>query len=163
MLELTLVRHAKSSWADAGQRDFDRPLNPRGERDAPRMAQWTARHLSPPDLIVSSPAQRALSTARVFAAVLGIVDSRLRLEPGIYEASADTLMGILCMLDAAHRRVMLFGHNPGISELAQRLGDGTCDELPTCALASFSLCVTRWIDLADGSGKLQHLMTPKQL
>ena len=92
MKTLTLVRHAKSSWDDTELADFDRPLNRRGERDAPEMARRLAATGDPPDRIVSSPALRALQTARVLAPALGIDPASLVTESRVYEASYSRLV-----------------------------------------------------------------------
>lgn len=151
---LTLVRHAKSSWDYAELSDFERPLNPRGRRDAPLMAQRCLQLSPQVDRLVTSPALRAISTARLFAEVFGIDTDELVVQPRIYEASATTLMQIVRGLDDGDRHVMVFGHNPGISQLAQRLAPCNFDEMPTCAAARFELDVGRWADVSAERGAL---------
>src|SRR5690242_10963477 len=96
---LTLVRHATSSWEDSTVSDFARPLNARGERVAPEMAERMSEVLERPLQIISSPAVRALTTARIFAKALGIPDKQIRQEPRIYEATPGTLLDIVQHLD----------------------------------------------------------------
>ena len=95
MKTLTIIRHAKSSWEQEGLSDFERPLNERGRRDAPVMAARLKQAVGQPELLVSSPALRAITTARVFADVLGISKDSIQLQSRIYEASVGTLLQII--------------------------------------------------------------------
>lgn len=158
---LTLVRHAKSSWDYAELSDFERPLNERGRRDAPLMAQRSLRHGPTVDRLVSSPALRAITTARAFAEVLGMEFDELIVQPKIYEASAATLVQIVRALDDGDRHVMLFGHNPGFSQLALRYGKCPFNDMPTCAVARFEFDVSRWSDTGPERGTLVHYDIPK--
>jgi phosphohistidine phosphatase len=160
---LTLVRHAKSSWEYPELSDFERPLNERGRRDAPLMAERLRRSPPRPDRLVSSPALRAITTAHIFADALSIPRDDIVLQPRIYEASAATLLRIVRGLDDGDRHVMLFGHNPGFSELAHLLADCTFDELPTCAVARFELDVKTWQDVGEDCGQLARYGCPKML
>jgi phosphohistidine phosphatase len=162
MLLLTLVRHAKSSWDNPALGDFDRPLNERGERDAPRMAVHVRRTLGVPDRILSSPAIRALSTARVFADALGQRAVAIDLRPRIYEASSDSLLSLVQNLDDADRHVMLFGHNPGFTDLAHRLARCSFDDMPTCAVVQIGFDVKAWSDADERGGTLRFYAYPKQ-
>lgn len=159
---LTLVRHAKSSWADPGQRDFDRPLNERGRRDIPRMAPRALEQIGIPDRIVSSPAVRALSTARGLLDAFGLDDKRLRLEASIYEAPFPRLLELARQLDDADTHVMLVGHNPGLTDLAQALAPCPFDDLPTCAMVQIGFQLASWRALAAGEGTLCQYLYPKQ-
>lgn len=160
---LTVVRHAKSSWDHPELSDFERPLNERGRRDAPRMATWTREAIGAPDCIVSSPALRAISTARIFAAALGLDPDRMQVQTRIYEATLSTLLRLLRGFDDAHRHVMLFGHNPGLSELVRALADCPFDALPTCAVVQLELPARHWSAVAEDSGALRRHMFPKAL
>jgi phosphohistidine phosphatase len=159
---LTLVRHAKSSWDYQELSDFERPLNPRGRRDAPVMAARVRKLLEAPDLLVSSPASRALSTAQIFARELGLEEIDIRIQPRVYEADVDSLFGVLRGLDPECRHAMLFGHNPGLSQLAQELARCSFDLLPTCGVAHFRLAIGRWEELTADCGKLLLYTYPKQ-
>jgi phosphohistidine phosphatase len=161
MLRLTLVRHAKSSWADPGTGDFERPLNKRGVRDAPVMALRMGELRRLPDLLVSSPALRAFTTAGVFAERLGFSVDAIRLEQRIYEASRETLAEVVRELDPTRRHAMLFGHNPGFCELARWLATCSFTDMPTCAIASIELQVGDWRELGPGCGKLVRYLYPK--
>lgn len=160
--QLVLVRHAKSSHDQGELPDSARPLNDRGRRDAAHMAERARRLLGRPDALVSSPALRALSTAEIFAEALGIAPDAILLKPDIYEASAPTLLRVVRALDDAQRQVLLFGHNPGISEFARLLADCPFGDMPTCALVQIELPIAHWREASPGSGKVLQYRDPKQ-
>lgn len=159
---LTLVRHAKSSWDDPSLSDFERPLNERGRRDAPLMADQVARLIGKPDRIVTSPALRAITTARTFAISLNIDTDALNVQPRIYEASLATLLTLTGRLDDDDRHVMMFGHNPGFSELAHHLARCEFDDLPTCGVVQIELAIEHWATVDERSGRVRHYLSPKQ-
>ncbi len=154
MKRLTLVRHAKSDWGDPRLEDFDRPLNGRGERDAPEMARRLAEAGLAPTLMVSSPAVRALATAKAFAKAFGYPVKKIRRADEAYLATPGTLLEIVRGTGGRSRHVMLFGHNPGISEFAALLsGEHDLGELPTAAVVSFSVDVRDWATLRPGAAE----------
>lgn len=132
MIRLALVRHAKSDWGDPQLPDHDRPLNDRGERDAPHMAGVFLDHGFRPDVIISSTALRARTTAEAFAAELRLA---VDLDPPLYGASARTLLE-RAAASGAHS-VVLVAHDPGLTELAETLSGGRITHMPTCAVATF--------------------------
>jgi len=143
MKTLFLVRHAKSSRDAPLLPDRDRPLNERGMRDAPKVGAQLAKRDARPDLIVSSPARRALATAEIFA---GKLDYRLKdivVEDRLYAATPDDLLAVVHELDDKVKRVMLFGHNPELTELAHRLS-ARIDDMPTCAVVEFAFDTRSW-------------------
>jgi phosphohistidine phosphatase len=160
---LTVVRHAKSSWDDADLSDFERPLNERGRRDAPAMAMWTRQAIGVPDRIVTSPALRAISTARLFADVLGIDNEQLLIHSQIYEASLSTLLRLIRGFEDTAPHVMLFGHNPGLTELCRALADCPFDSLPTGAVVHLELSGKYWENVEEGSGELLRYQFPRLL
>ena len=162
MLEIHLIRHAKSSWKDADTPDFDRPLSPRGVRDAQRMAHLLAGSVDRPIYLISSPARRTRPTAIAFAREFQVPDSFIDFRPSIYEATADRLFSLLKEFSDDKARVLLVGHNPGISELARLLTRSPLTELPTCGIATISLPCKRWRDVRSGSGKLTACRLPSQ-
>lgn len=139
MIRLVLVRHAKSDWGDPGLDDHDRPLSDRGMRDAPRMAARLAATGFRPDVILSSTALRARTTAEAFAAQLGVAVS---LDPELYGAPARTLLDAAAATRAAD--VMIVAHDPGMSALAARLSDHDIGHMPTCAVATFFWAQDDW-------------------
>jgi phosphohistidine phosphatase len=159
---LVLVRHAKSSWDYAELSDFERPLSTRGRRDAPLMAKRLAAELKAPLRLVSSPALRAITTAHAFAEALEIPREQIRLEPRVYEASAAGLLRIVRGLDPADHQVLLFGHNPGFSDLAVLLGDSPIAEMATCAVLRLRFAADTWDGIRERSGEIESYDFPKK-
>ncbi|RAZ31247.1 histidine phosphatase family protein [Microbacterium sp. SMR1] len=139
MTTLILARHAKSDWGSPSLDDHDRPLNDRGMRDAPAMAERLASTGVEVERILASTALRARTTAAAFGAVLGL-EPELRDE--LYGASARVL------LDAASgsgaRSVLVVAHDPGMTVLAERLSNGGIGGMPTCAVATFTWRTDDW-------------------
>lgn len=163
MKRLTLVRHAKSDWRDGRLEDFERPLNGRGNRDAPEMARRAVDAGLSPTLIISSPAVRALSTAKAFAGAFRYPAKRIRHADDAYLASPGTLLEIVRRLGGKAGHVMLFGHNPGISEFAVLLsGDDSLRDLPTAAMVSLKVDVKDWADLEPGRAERVLYDYPKR-
>lgn len=164
MRRLTLVRHAKSDWKNSDLKDFDRPLNRRGSKDAPEMAQELAASGVRPDLMLTSPAVRALETARIFAKALEYPTRRLKTDDRLYLAPAGDLLDVVHGVGSRVRHLMIFGHNPGLSEFAQALtNDRELGELPTSAIYSMELDVRSWTDVRFGEGRNPSLQHPKSL
>ena len=143
MKTLFLVRHAKSSWDDPALADKERPLDARGKRDAPKVGERLAKAGAKPDLILSSPAKRALTTARIIAKELGYKRKNIVVDDRLYAVEADVLLDVIQRLDKEAGRVMLFGHNPELTELAHRLSS-KITRMPTCAVAEFTFDVNSW-------------------
>jgi len=139
MIRLALVRHAKSDWGDPGLSDHDRPLNDRGMRDAPVMAARLAASGFRPDVILSSTALRARTTAEAFAAELGVAVS---LDPELYGAPAGTLLAAAAETRAT--AVLVVAHDPGMTVLAGRLSGDGIGHMPTCAVATFAWQEDDW-------------------
>jgi phosphohistidine phosphatase len=161
MKTLFLVRHAKSSRDDPTLADRDRPLDDRGEHDAPKMGKRLAKRDVKPDLIVSSPAKRALATAQMIADELDYKRKDIVVNDRLYAASVDKLLAVIHALDDRLKRVMLFGHNPEFTELAQRLSSEIGD-MPTCAVAEFSFDAKSWSDIGKLEPKNVTLEAPKK-
>ena len=162
MKTLLALRHAKSSWEERGLRDHDRPLNPRGARDAPRMGRLMVEEDLVPERILSSTAVRALSTAELAAAEF---DEGVEIETtrDLYLASPHTYIEVVQEMAGDVDRVMVVGHNPGISALVTLL-TGECEEMPTAALAAIELDIETWDDLDSGvGGALVGFWRPKAL
>ncbi|HMR48749.1 MAG TPA: histidine phosphatase family protein [Arachnia sp.] len=139
MITLTLVRHAKSDWSDGRLADHDRPLNPRGARNAPMMARRCADVGLEVQRILSSTALRARTTAAAFGTELGVP---VELDEGLYHASGRQLLAKA--IGAAVPSVMIVAHDPGLSGLAYDLSDGRIPHMPTCAVAVFTWNLDFW-------------------
>lgn len=153
MKRLTLVRHAKSDWSLPGQADWDRPLNKRGQRDAPEMARRLRARKLKPDSVLSSPAVRALSTAAIMTRELKVPASHVHQDERLYLASPTDLLAVVRELGGAARHLMVLGHNPGITDFANRLSASDhIDNLPTCGVFSAVFDIDAWADLDWHSG-----------
>lgn len=161
MKRLLLLRHAKSSWDDPDQRDFDRPLAPRGERDAPRIGKALRRRPPAPETILSSPALRARQTIDRVAAEARWKASPQGLE-ALYGASSGELLEVIRGLPEGCGTALLVGHNPGLEDLLLRL-TGAFVRMPTGAAACVACDTDRWGQVADGVGVLEWRLTPKTL
>jgi phosphohistidine phosphatase len=159
---LTIVRHAKSSWKHPELADRDRPLNKRGARDAPmmgrRLAEWGYR----PELILSSPATRALTTATVFAETLGCSPADIEIDERIYGAGVAGLIRLVQEVDDGVERVMLFGHNPDLTGLVNRLARVSLDNLPTCGVAQLEFALDTWAGLGSELAVRADIDYPKK-
>ena len=162
MKTLYLIRHAKSSWSDPTLRDFERPLNKRGKRDAPFMAEQLKRKGVVPDLIISSPAVRAKKTANQFAKTLGYPKKEIDFKPAIYDADEDDLLTILQAIQASRHSVLLFGHNPEFTEVANLLANIQIDNVPTTGIVAIQFEVKEWNQLKFGMGTLLFFDYPKK-
>ncbi len=160
---LLVLRHAKSSWKDTGLEDHERPLNQRGQRDAPGMGRLIRERGLIPDLIISSDAVRARLTAAAVAETAQYA-GEIRLEPRLYGASVDEILSVLRTVEGRNAKtVMIVGHNPGLEEIVA-LMTGEPHDFPTAALAQIALPIDRWRDLSDSTrGKLLGLWRPKEL
>ena len=151
MKTLFLIRHAKSSWGDTALPDKDRPLDDRGKRDAPKMGKRLAKRDVKPDLILSSPAMRALTTAEIIAKKLDYKLKDIVVDDRLYASEVDDLLNVIHKLGDKLERVMLFGHNPELSEFAHRLSS-EITHMPTCAVAEFTFNAKSWSNI--GKAKL---------
>jgi len=163
MKTLTLVRHAKSSWNHPRLTDFERPLNKRGRRDAPRMGcRLAAQHLRP-QIIVSSPAVRALTTAEVIALELGYQAEQIIPDNRIYHAYSGQLLDVIRDFDTSLHHLMLVGHNPGLTDLVDRLAHAGISNIPTCGIVVLGFSVDRWRDVSDGASEMLLFDYPKNI
>jgi phosphohistidine phosphatase len=167
---LYLLRHAKSSWAEEGAEDFDRPLSGRGRRAAPAMADYMAAHHYRPDLILCSPAARTRETLALMQPRLGAAPPA-QFDRHLYLATADELLQRLQAVRPDVGSLLLIGHNPGLERLAAKLaGRGERELLgelrrkyPTAALAVLAFDVARWKEVNESGGELRDFMTPAKL
>ncbi len=161
MKKLTLIRHAKSDWSSGTTCDFERPLNRRGNKAAPMMAGRILERLSIPDLMISSPARRAVETVELLAHELDMPEKQITFDRAIYEASPATLVAIVRQLpDVEH--IALIGHNPGLSELGLWLCPQAPEWLPTCAVLELKLAVADWSTVSPNCATLTCYDYPKK-
>jgi phosphohistidine phosphatase len=151
---LVLVRHAKAMQAEFGGKDFDRTLNEKGITDAMQMGNKMANKFSEKPVFVSSSAMRTLQTAQLFAEQFKIEAHKIICRDEIYEASTRILLNEITLLDANWNTVFMFGHNPGISYLAENLTKEYLAGFPTCGVVSIAFEVENWSEISSGTGKM---------
>jgi phosphohistidine phosphatase len=161
MKRLYVLRHAKSSWDDASLADYDRPLNDRGLETAPFMGRLMRERGYLPDAVISSPANRARTTAKLACEAAG-VRSPILFDEQIYEASPQTLVKVLSSVDDKADSAMVVGHNPGMEGLIRFL-TGETAAMPTAGLAVIDLDIENWSEIDHTSGKLVEVLRPKEL
>src|SRR5258708_22014812 len=152
MKTLLLLRHAKSDWGDSSLRDFDRPLAPRGERDAPRIGNALRKRGTLPDLIISSPASRARATVEAVKQAAELANE-IKFDEAVYGASSAELLKLIRRLPDGSRSALFVGHNPGFEDLLGRL-TGSHERMPTASLACIECDIDHWNDLEDKKGRL---------
>lgn len=164
MKTLYVVRHAKSSWADPDQADMDRSLNERGKRDAPRMGRRLKERDIHPQVMLSSPAKRAYSTAKRIADVLDFPKEKIKTDRILYHADEETILSVVQTLNDKCDNAFIFGHNPGLTEFVNSLSDQEIyiDNVPTCGIAAFQLPIDSWKDVSWRNGKLLFYDFPKK-
>lgn len=158
---LYLVRHAKSSWSDISLSDFDRPLNKRGQRDAPVMGKRLKQRGVQPDAILSSPAKRAIDTAELIAGKIGVSNKSIIRDQSIYEATIGELLTLIQALPDRFGSAMLFGHNPAMEGLVNLLSETHIERMPTCAIVTLQFSSPHWKDAGSCPAKLLDFDYPK--
>lgn len=161
MKYLYLVRHAKSSWDDLSIRDVKRPLNDRGKRDAPRMAKRLKEKEVAIDQMVTSHAVRALATCKSFCEILKYSQDHIRIEESLYHASEDGMLQIVHELKDSVDAVMIFAHNPGLTDFVNSLTGERIPNVPTTGIVACAFDVDSWKDITWGSGKMLFFDYPK--
>jgi phosphohistidine phosphatase len=166
--ELLILRHAKSDWDGDARDDLARPLSNRGQKDAPRVGAWMYREGLVPDLVVSSPAERARQTTLAVCKRLDYKRKSVVWDEAIYEASVEALLEVLRRCPSEPGTVLLVGHNPGLEGLLSHLAGDDLDDLardkplPTAALARLEM-PDDWTDLAQGCAQLVSITLPRSL
>lgn len=165
--ELLLLRHGKSA-SPAGTADFDRPLKSRGVEASGRIGNWLVEHDLVPDFVISSPAARAIATARLVCEAMKLDPDSIHEKRNIYLAELEALLTVVRRLPDSAQRALIVGHNPGLEELLATLSETVVSpyddsgRMPTCALAVLRLPL-KWADAAPQSATLVRLILPKEL
>jgi phosphohistidine phosphatase len=162
MKTLYLIRHAKSSWDNHDISDFERDLNQRGKQDAPLMAKIIRQKKIRPDLIISSPAVRAINTANIFAGILDYPVEKIEANEKLYDAGLKELTDVVRNIDDDKTNVMLFGHNPGIATFGNLLCSEQIKDMPTCSIVGLELNINSWKDTERYCGKNILFEYPKK-
>lgn len=159
--QLMLIRHAKAEWNSAAQTDFDRSLSKRGHSDAPEMAKRVLKQGLVPELLLSSPAVRALSTARHFAEEWQISASAISTNERIYEAGVRDLLRVVNAVDDAYAFIALFGHNPGLTDFVNYVSDAALVQMPTCGIILMEFSVESWAMVGAATSRILLFDYPK--
>jgi len=158
---LLLMRHAKSSWDNPALADYERPLNRRGLRDAPRMGRWLAAQSLVPDLVVTSSAERARQTAQIVVDAMG-ASIEIREFDSLYHASRETWMGCIVEFADSDSVVLCVGHNPGMELLVSTCA-GAGASMPTAAVARVISQIEHWADWTAAGADVVDLWRPKEM
>jgi phosphohistidine phosphatase len=164
MKQLLIIRHAKSSWDSFAMSDFDRPLNDRGQKDAPLMAERLLKSKVKIDALVSSPANRALSTAIHFAKVFGFKEKDILQVPELYHAPESVYYTVIHdLFKDKWDTVAIFGHNPGITYFVNDLNVARVDNMPTCGVFGVVASINSWKTFASGEKRFWMFDYPKKM
>lgn len=162
MKKLCLFRHAKSTYGTLGTEDLMRPLHPMGLIDAPKMANILKNtYKFKPDLILASYAQRALLTAQALCDALGYNKEKIRIEKSLYEAGVEDLLEDIKLVDNKTKNLLIVGHNPGLTLLANFLVDTHVTNLPTCGVVAIEFDTNSWENISAAASKLLFFDEPK--
>ncbi len=162
MKTIYIVRHAKSSWGNLTQPDFDRPLNDRGFKDAPEMAKRLKKKEAKIDLFVSSPANRAKTTCEFFCETFGKSKKDILFIDELYHAPAATFYAVISELEDEFKSVAIFSHNPGITEFVNSLARGVqIDNMPTCGIFAVEAPIKSWAEFEKAERKFLFVDYPK--
>lgn len=159
---LTLIRHAKSDWNN-DLSDFDRPLNQRGLNDAPIVGKYLSTNIPKPDLIISSPAVRADSTAKIIAKELNYPGEKIVSQDELYLCSISEYIEILIEQHIKVNHIIIVSHNPGTTGFANILTNSNINNVPTCGIVHIKLDIVKWEEIEPGLGKLLMFTYPKQI
>jgi len=162
MKTLYLLRHAKSSWSNSLLSDKDRPLNARGLRDAPDMGSRFGERGESLDRVMTSPAQRALSTARLFCEACGFPPQDIAVEPDLYFSGSGSITDLVLSQDDRLRSIMLVFHNPDITRFANSIDyELRIDNVPTCGLIRIVSDIAQWRDWSPDNSTIEYFDYPK--
>ena len=159
--QLILVRHAKSDWANPGLDDFDRPLNERGKKDAPMMANRLLDKKITVDLFIASPAKRAAKTAKIFAETFRKKKDEIVFKEELYLAGSDVFYKVIEKTDSEYNSIAVFSHNNGITDFANQLTDAKIDNIPTCGIFAVKAGCTSWADFKNAKKEFWFFDYPK--
>ena len=161
MKTLLLVRHAKSDWGNAGLDDFDRPLNERGKKDAPVMAERLLDKKIKIDAFIASPAKRAKKTASIFASAYKKDKDNIIFKDELYGAPENVFYDVITAMDNKFDSIAVFSHNPGITGFANLLTTTRIDNIPTCGVFAIKADCNKWFGFKDAKKDFLFFDYPK--
>ncbi len=162
MKSLYLIRHAKSSWDNPGLNDLERPLNKRGKQNAPMMGKLLNKLGVLPDLIISSPAKRAISTAKRIALETGYPESNISSNKLLYMAGVNDFIEVIMNTGDKINKLMIFSHNYGITDFANYISESNIENIPTCGVVKIDFDFDSWNKIKKEKGKLVFFEYPKK-
>ncbi len=162
MKKLFLIRHAKSSHDDLKQKDIDRTLNNRGRDDAPMMGKILKERGVKPDLVFSSPAVRALETAKLFSKELNYPADAILIDPVLYSFNSSLILSFILSIDSSAETVLLFSHNPTFHELANYFTRNKIPSMPTCCIVGIEILTDKWDEIEESEKHLVMYEFPKK-
>ena len=162
MKNVYFIRHAKSSWESPSLSDIETPLNPRGQRDAPFMAKMLKNKNVQADLIITSPANRALTTAKYFATEMNLSSEKIDIKNVIYGAYPEDVISLIKNLDDSINTIMVFGHNPTFTSLVNRFTEDYIANIPTCGIVKVNADINSWSKFGEANAELTEFYYPKQ-
>ena len=162
MKTLYLVRHAKSSWDEPGLGDLERPLNKRGKSDAPKMGKLLNERGEIPEMMISSPAKRAFSTAKRIAEEVDYPSKKIEKDEALYMADTDDFLSVIQSAPDSVNKLMLYGHNYGITYFANHISASDIDNIPTCGVVRIDFDAESWKEIDNKKGKLIFFEYPKK-
>lgn len=163
MKTLFLIRHAKSSWDNPGQNDFDRTLNARGLKDAPVMAQRLLERKVNVDLFISSPAKRAKKTCELFMHEMGMDEKQIVLKPELYLAEPPVFFDVIKQINSSINNAAVFSHNNGITDFVNQLTQARVDNMPTCSIFAVKVHSNKWSDFETAEKEFLFFDYPKRI
>jgi phosphohistidine phosphatase len=161
MKTILIVRHAKSSWENFTVSDYERPLNERGQKNAPEMASRVLKKGVKADVLLSSPARRAHTTAKLFAVVWKMDPSRITIVTDLYNPSHEAFVNTILTAPDTAETIALFSHNPVITEFANSLSKKKIEHMPTCSVFAVKADIKLWSDFEVGNSEFFFFDTPK--
>jgi len=162
MKTIYLIRHAKSSWSEIGMSDFDRPLNKKGKKDLPYMANRLKEFGIKPDLILSSPAKRAKRTTKEIAQTIGYNEEDIVYEESLYDSCYTNYRYLLDSLDDKIDSIFIIAHNPTLTDVGEKLSGAILTNIPTCSIVAIAFEVESFKDITEESGKILFFDYPKK-
>jgi len=163
MKTIYFLRHAKSSWKDAELSDIDRPLNKRGRENAPLIGRLMRKLKVKPQLIISSPSKRTMTTALIVADKIGYQEKNIKIDMDLYGANVAQVVQLIHHLDDTLKNVMLVGHNPSFTLIVDYFTGKPIDNLPTSGFVQINFDVKSWRDVKAKNGEMILFEYPKKM
>lgn len=162
MKHITFIRHAKSDWSNTGQKDFDRTLNERGRRVAPKMGKKLQELSIKPDLVLCSPSVRTMQTLELIVEQLDYNIETTQVEEQLYEASVRNIAETIAGLDDEFKDIIIISHNPSLTYFCEYLTDEKLDNIPTCGVVRVSFPFEKWEMISKSTGNMDFFIYPEK-